>query len=457
MLHLSKPVDAVNGFKAISESDRQSRVDDIEEVTQNVNISSVEEEIIPTKRNKENVSGGTNKKSDVLHLSHRQHQSRPVSIWTKIRSALPHIMNEGYDEAKSNLTKQKSRRRWEVPLTSKPYQGVEELQSTIASCIGAIAVYFCIGLSLPFWLEPSWTIVDALYFSMCTLTTVGYGDVIITGGQGVRAMIAKCFVAAFNIYAVCISVSALGIIARLALAHERKILARAKERTREKLIHIFDSAHDNDEEGLDDEDVDVDVDDEEDDEQCQWADHIIDEKSKCDDSPDVPQTLFGAIIRALRGQSSNFLVLAFIGGIIQRVERWSFSDLLYFWNSTAATIGFGDICPRTQLGRSMSIAFIPLSVITLGEVIASVFAFITGRVAAKAEKDFLRRQITLTDLEYLDVNDDGKVCEVDFITFMLVAMGKVDRKTMKDVQHLFHALDAGKDGYLQKEDLITLR
>ena len=88
---------------------------------------------------------------------------------------------------------------------------------------------------------------------------------------------------------------------------------------------------------------------------------------------------------------------------------------------------------------------------------ASVFAFVNGRIAAKAEKDFLRREVTLADLEDLDVNDDGKVCELDFITFMLAAMQKVDRKTMQDLQRLFHALDAGKDGFLQKEDLIELR
>ncbi len=60
-------------------------------------------------------------------------------------------------------------------------------------------------------------------------------------------------------------------------------------------------------------------------------------------------------------------------------------------------------------------------------------------------------------MEYLDVNDDGKVCELDFITFMLAAMQKVDRKTMQDLQRLFHALDAGKSGFLEKEDLIELR
>ena len=50
---------------------------------------------------------------------------------------------------------------------------MEDLRSTIVGCIVAIALYFFIGLLVfPLWLEPSWTLVDALYFSMVTLTTV---------------------------------------------------------------------------------------------------------------------------------------------------------------------------------------------------------------------------------------------------------------------------------------------
>ena len=278
-----------------------------------------------------------------------------------------------------------------------------------------------------------------MYFAMASITTVGYGDVVVNSGPGIRATIAKLFVLSFNIYAVCISVSALGIIAKLALAQEKKIMARAKERARQQFIHMFDI----------EEDKDSEEEDEEDDEQCSWAEKVIDDKNKCD-MPDNPRSIIGALRQSLQSNLFNFIVLGFIAALLKRVEGWSLIDILYYWNCTATTIGFGDVCPSTQIGRLLAIVFIPLSVVTLGETIASVFAFVNGRLAAKAEKDFLRREITLSDLDYLDVNDDGKVCELDFITFMLVAMQKVDSKTMKDLQHLFHALDAGKDGYLQK-------
>lgn len=377
----------------------------------------------------------------------------PWSFWLKIRSTIPTIQYDHEVErgssSKTNLTKHKSKRRWEVPLTSKPYQCPEELRSTIRLCIGAIALYFVMGaLAFPLWLEPSWTLIDALYFSMASITTVGYGDVVVSGGDGARAMMAKLFVLSFNIYAVCISVSALGIIAKLALTQERKIVARAKESARRQLIRRFDLEQDSKE--------DLEIKDGEDDEQCRWADCVIDNKNECG-VPIKPQSIFGALKQAMRSNLFNFLELAFLAGLLKRVERWSLIEVLYYWNCTATTIGFGDLCPQTQLGRLIAIVFIPLSVVSLGEVIAGVFAFINSRAAAKAEKDFLRREITFSDLEYLDVNDDGKVCELDFIAFMLVAMQKVDRKTMKDLQNMFHALDAGKDGFIEKEDLIELR
>lgn len=402
----------------------------------------------------------------------------PWSLWMKIRSAAYHNNEVDTRSENSITTKQKPKRRWEIPLTSRPFQGVEDLRSTVVRCIVAIVIYFIIGaVAFPLWLErkllplvleihlmltthyiitlsffscsviASWSLIDGMYFAMASITTVGYGDVVVNSGPGIRATIAKLFVLSFNIYAVCISVSALGIIAKLALAQEKKIMARAKERARQQFIHMFDIEEDKDSAEEDEED---------DDEQCSWAEKVIDDKNKCD-MPDNPRSIIGALQQSLQNNLFNFIVLGFIAALLKRVEGWSLIDILYYWNCTATTIGFGDVCPTTQIGRLLAIVFIPLSVVTLGETIASVFAFVNARLAAKAEKDFLRREITLSDLDYLDVNDDGKVCELDFITFMLVAMQKVDSKTMKDLQHLFRALDAGKDGYLQKEDLIELR
>lgn len=366
----------------------------------------------------------------------------PWSFWLKLR----HQGKSYYERAKNSKSK-----RWDVPLTSKPFQGVDELQSTVVNCLLAITIYFSIGTVIPFMLEPSWTFIDALYFSMTTLTTIGYGDLVVgSSGVGLRATIAKLFLISFNIYAVCISVSALGIIAKIAMAQEKKILRKARERARDRFVKLWSVDDDDDDEEEDDEDL---AEEDEEGEDCNWMDNIF--LDKCDS--DKRRTLMGTLWQSIQRHSTNFVALIGIALMLVRVEKWSLIDILYYWNSTATTIGFGDVAPKTQIGRLLAVIFIPLSVISLGEVIAGCFAHLNARAAAKAEKDFLRREVTFNDLEYLDVNDDGKVCMLDFITFMLLAMQKVDKKTMKDLKSLFNALDTQSSGFIEKEDLILLR
>jgi hypothetical protein len=48
----------------------------------------------------------------------------------------------------------------------------------------------------------------------------------------------------------------------------------------------------------------------------------------------------------------------------------------------------------------------------------------------------------------MDIDDDGVVKEVKFLTFMLVAMNKVDRELIDRIREHFHNLDLTKSGTL---------
>ena len=74
----------------------------------------------------------------------------------------------------------------------------------------------------------------------------------------------------------------------------------------------------------------------------------------------------------------------------------------------------------------------------------------------QVEGAFLERTMTLADLKTMDVNHDGKVSELEFITYMLVAMQKVEDQDLKDLRMLFHRLDKGKSGTIDKQDLVHL-
>ena len=173
----------------------------------------------------------------------------------------------------------------------------------------------------------------------------GYGDVVISRGHP----LAKMFVISFNMFAVCISISALGIIGKVALTQERKLMTRAKERARQQFIKMFDSDEE-EEEGIHGKEIIEEHDeDDEDDSQCNWAEKVMDEENKCDTPKDEPQTIIGAFWHAL--DANNLFILAFLACVIGKIEGWPVIDILYFWSCTAATIGFGNVCPQTQIGR----------------------------------------------------------------------------------------------------------
>lgn len=70
----------------------------------------------------------------------------------------------------------------------------------------------------------------------------------------------------------------------------------------------------------------------------------------------------------------------------------------------------------------------------LGEILGRIAAVYLRRQARRAEKQFLRRAMTLADLERMDTNRDGVVQRDEFLTFMLVALRKVDQEDIDEVR-----------------------
>jgi uncharacterized membrane protein len=63
-------------------------------------------------------------------------------------------------------------------LTDETTQEIRQsMQFTMGQCLAAIVVYLLVGvLTYTLLLEPSWTFIDSLYFTVTTISTVGYGD-----------------------------------------------------------------------------------------------------------------------------------------------------------------------------------------------------------------------------------------------------------------------------------------
>ena len=106
--------------------------------------------------------------------------------------------------------------------------------------------------------------------------------------------------------------------------------------------------------------------------------------------------------------------------------------------------------------RILSLLFIPASVAVVDQVLGQIAGSRLKREARHAEKKFLERELALSDLEEMDDDGDGLVSEADFISFMLLAMGKADKRSISEIRKLFAKLDRDKSGTLDKDDLLLI-
>jgi voltage-gated potassium channel len=81
------------------------------------------------------------------------------------------------------------------------------------------------------------------------------------------------------------------------------------------------------------------------------------------------------------------LLLAIGTAFYARVEGWSVLDAMYFCVLTLATVGFGDLTPRTPLGRAFTIVYVLIGTgVFVGVAAEFAITMLRGRAAPARNK-----------------------------------------------------------------------
>ncbi|MBR9700888.1 two pore domain potassium channel family protein [Candidatus Woesearchaeota archaeon] len=99
-----------------------------------------------------------------------------------------------------------------------------EMKRSFLAILVIVAIYLAIGAGAYMWIE-RWTLLDSIYFSAMTITTVGYGDL------APATPIAKIFTMAYAFFGIGILFYAVGFMGRTYMELEER-----------RLAHIFDRA-----------------------------------------------------------------------------------------------------------------------------------------------------------------------------------------------------------------------
>ncbi|KAK2640174.1 hypothetical protein Ddye_027969 [Dipteronia dyeriana] len=270
-----------------------------------------------------------------------------------------------------------------------------------------LAVYLILGTICFFLVEKQIegkktnAILDALYFCIVTMTTVGYGDLV--PGTTLSKLLACAFV---------FSGMALG---GLIVSKGVDYLVEKQEILLVKALHMNQKVGPSD---------------------------ILKEI-------EINKSKYKFLVVTI------LLLVQFFTGTIFLivVEKMSFVDAFYCVCTTITTLGYGDQSFKSTMGRSFAIFWILSSTICLAQFFLYV-AEINAQERQRALVDWvLNRKVTNLDLEAADIDDDGVVNAAEFVIYKLKEMEKINQEDINLVMKEFEELDVDQSGTLSASDI----
>lgn len=245
-------------------------------------------------------------------------------------------------------------------------------------------------------------VLDALYFCVVTMTTVGYGDLVPASDA------AKLLACLFAFAGVALVGTFLSKAADYLVEKQEAILFRA--------FHLREADH-----------------------------------ARTLRTMEVNKTLYklytaAGLLAVVLGSGTAFLTLE---------EGMRGVDAFYCACATMTTLGYGDRSFYSEPGRAFAAAWIAVSTV----VVALFFLYGAELGAEERQRALARwvltRRITTTDLEAADVDGDSRVGAADFVLYKLKELGKISQEEIAEFLEEFDKLDADNSGTLSPNDLIV--
>jgi len=286
-----------------------------------------------------------------------------------------------------------------------------------------LGVFLYLGAGVLFYsLQEEWGFVDALYFTIVTVTTTGYGDLVPTSNAS------KWFTTFYILSGISLLGIALGI-AGASVVTEATDNAEKADTGWQDLTFSMPSPRRLGK---------------------QLKAHATEEKPKL--------TFVHNLLETIRKIGMCLLpLIGYIGlGTIfftQFDQEYSFTNAVYMSSITLSTVGYGDMVPHSEGGRIFACFWIFSGVLLVGWSLQSIGDMYLRGQLKKDQRRKLAIELTIRDL-VAHGGEDGKLDVHEFALAKLMAQGKITRGDVEQCNRQFTEMDADNSGYLDTEDIL---
>ncbi|XP_021719828.1 two-pore potassium channel 1-like [Chenopodium quinoa] len=249
-------------------------------------------------------------------------------------------------------------------------------------------------------------VVDALYFCIVTMTTVGYGDLV--PATTLAKLLASLFV--FS------GVAVVGMI----LSRAAEYIVEKNEALVVKAFHLQEEAVPSAE--------------------------ILEMVPVETNRTRYKFVMASILLLSLMTAGTLFLTLH---------EEMDLIDAFYCVCATVTTLGYGDESFASAKSRLFAVFWILCSTMCL----AQFFFYLTELYTERRQKTFLdwvlSRKLTLADIEEADLDNDNVVSAAEFVIMKLKEMEKITAEDVTVLMECFRNLDVDDSGTLTTADIIN--
>merc|ERR1712137_373069 len=295
-------------------------------------------------------------------------------------------------------------------LLKKNDESVDFMSSTKTVVISLlVSIVYLLGGMIIFYLcqmnqaeEDQWSMLDCLYFSVVTVSTVGYGDLTPTTSLG------RWFAIFYMLVGIGLVGLALGIVGGFLMARQEALLMKAVETAGKK------------------------------------------RKAKKKLSP-TQWRLIGAVAILVTFIGVGALSFYFLD------DMDNVTDAFFLTAQTVTTVGYGSPLIQNDATKAFAIPYILVSTLLVAAALGTFADVFIERQQERMAERILKADFDLEAILAMDTDGDASIDMAEFLEYMLVKMGKVSKIDIEKVKSQFRELDVDNSGALDAEDIRIMQ